>query len=173
MQKLQKNWIIIRDEGMKQLKEGKTNDVVRSQDLDKNIPLYTDGWVRGWTGDPNWLNYGLIYNSKFMKKNCKKCPKTWKLLRKINNKEKIVIAGFSLLKHGSSIPPHVDEKGPECKVFHIGLSVPESKKCLLIVDKKVIFHENGKLIEFDDRVEHSALNATNEDRLILYVKCHM
>lgn len=136
MQKLQQNWIIIGDEDVKQLKEGKTDDVLRSQDLDKNIHLYTDIWARGWTGDPIWLNYGVIYDSKFMKKNC---PKTWKLLRKRNNKEKIVIAGFSWLKHRSSISPHVDEKGPECKFLHIGLYVPESKKSLLIVDKKFIF----------------------------------
>ena len=173
MQKLQENWQDIRDEGLKQINEGKINDVVRSQDLDKNIPSYTDGWVRGWTGDPDWLNYGLIYNSRFMKKNCKKCPKTWKLLKKICKKENIVIAGYSLLKPRSSIPPHIDENVKEYKVFHIGLSVSEAKKCLLIVEAEVHFHENGKLIEFDDRLKHSAVNATDEDRLILYVKCHI
>ena len=171
MERIQSKWQLIREEGLKQMKEGVVNEFVRPQELDEGLAPPTEGWVKGWTGDPKWLNYGLIYGDKFLERNCELCPETYELLKEVQRSDKIFMAGFSWLRPKSSIPPHTDEDVEPFRVFHLGLSVPKGK-CLLIVDGKVEFQEDGKLIEFDDRKMHSALNAATEDRLTLYVKCY-
>jgi aspartyl/asparaginyl beta-hydroxylase (cupin superfamily) len=172
MDLLVKNWELIRDEGLEQIRNGPLLDHTSESHNDTKLDRGFYGWVKGWSGNPNWLNYGFVYNSKFMKKNCLQCPNTFKLLKKIKNKEKLFLVGFSLLKGRTTIPTHTDENkdATERKIFHIGLSIPDPKKCILIVNKKIYNQKNGKILTFDDRLPHSALNSSREDRLILYIK---
>lgn len=172
MDNLQKKWEIIRDEGLKQIQKAPLLDITRSRDLDPNLQLSRYGWVRGWTGGVNWLNYGIAYNNKIMKVNGSHCPKTTRILRNLMKSRKVVMAGYSLLRPKSGIPKHTDQKdGIEYDVYHIGLSIPEQGKCLLGVGSVIHYHTDGELIKFDDRTEHWALNNTNGNRLILYIKC--
>jgi len=166
---IQENWELIRDEGLTQLKYGQYNDVKRKRYFDENdISLDIDGWVMGWTGNPNWLNYGLIYDSIYMKNNTYNCPITTKLLKECGLN--ITMCGFSVLKPKSGIPPHQDEVKSKSTVLHLGLSIQSSGQCILIVDKVIFNHNNGKVIQFDDSLIHSAFNGCDEDRLILYIK---
>ena len=162
---------IIRDEGLKQTINAPV-DMTRTQDSDNNSLVSVYGWVRGWTCDPNWLNYGIVYNNKIMKKNCHHCPKLLRLIRNLMKKRYVVMAGYYLLKSRSKIPKHTDQKDNTMfDIYHIGLSVPDPKKCLLGVGKTVYNHKDGELICFDDRIEHWAVNASMDDRLIFYIKC--
>ena len=168
---VQNKWKILRDEGLAEI-DAPQIDLTRPHCADPSLHLSIYGWVRGWTGDPNWLNYGLVYNGKLMKTNGSKCPKSLRIMRDLMKKRKVIMAGYSLLKPRSKIPKHADQKdGTHYDVYHIGLSVPDTNKCLLGVETIIYNHKDGDLICFDDSVEHWALNASHEDRLVFYVKC--
>lgn len=152
MDTVQRKWEILRDEGLDEI-DAPLIDLTRPQDMDPTIRLSTYGWVRGWTGEPNWLNYGLIYDGKVMKTNGSKCPKSLRIMRNLMKKRKVVMAGT----------PY--------DVYHIGLYVSDTKKCLLGVEKVIHNHKDGEIICFDDRVEHWELNISDENRLIFYIKC--
>jgi aspartyl/asparaginyl beta-hydroxylase (cupin superfamily) len=175
MDTVQKKWETLRDEGLAEM-NAPIIELTRPQDIDPSIRLSMHGWVRGWTDDPNWINYGLVYNSKLMKTNGSKCPKSLRIMRNLMKKRKVIMAGYSLLKPRSKIPKHTDQKdGTPYDVYHIGLSVPDPTKCLLGVRRGVETiihnHKNGELICFDDRVEHWALNTSHQNRLVFYIKC--
>ena len=127
MDTVQRKWEILRDEGLDEI-DAPLVDLTRPQDMDPTIRLSTYGWVRGWTGEPNWLNYGLIYDGKVMKTNGSKCPKSLRIMRNLMKKRKVVMAGYSLLKPRSKIPKHTDQKdGTPYDVYHIGLYVSDTK----------------------------------------------
>lgn len=171
MNKLLENWEIIRDECLVQVREGIVNDFIRPKNMDV-VDANFNGWVKGWTGDNKWLNYGLVYNCKLLNSNCTKCPKTSELVKKLMEKEKVIMVGYSWLKPKSGIPKHTDETSSgNYIVYHIGLSIPNPEKCLLWVDGTIIKHREGELIYFDDKKSHWAINNTVHDRLVLYIKC--
>ena len=98
MNKLVDNWEIIRDEGLRQIDVAPLIDLVRSPAIDMGLFADTYGWVKGWTGSPKWLNYGLIYNSELLLENGKRCPLTFALIQEFSKGRKIVMIGYSLLK---------------------------------------------------------------------------
>lgn len=165
MENIHKKWKTIRKEALEQLKNLKTN-----HNLTTNINPYTEGWVRGLT-NPNLLNYCINYNGKFLNENCIKCPNTYQLVKELAYENNIIMACFSLMIPKSSISPHINQYTHiGSKVFNLGLSIQNPKKCILLVDGKVQNQENGKLILFDDTKQNSFLNATNDNSLIFYVK---
>jgi hypothetical protein len=132
-----------------------------------------------------------------MTPNCESCPVTHRVLEELAESHTATMTGFSLLKGRSSIPRHADEKlqledGKQssqaacdpvshCEplsftVNHLGLEIPGDAPCLLILHRSspdgttTINQENGKMFNFRDCVEHSAVNASHKDRLILYIK---
>jgi len=121
-------------------------------------------WILGWTDDPGWLNFGLIYNRQPTPFAQEKCPQTMEYLLNIHGD--IVVAGFSWLKPMCSIPPHVDQN-PDQITRHLGLIVPEG--CYIFCNGEALKEENGKMIKFDSNKLHSAINVSNEDRIILYI----
>ena len=163
-----KNWKKIRDEGLEKIRTVPISTIRRPELIDYNI-IQRESWVRGWTNDVKWLNYGIIYGDAYLSW-ADKCPRTCELLRKIDN---INMAGFSLLKPYGYIPIHTDTIGGEGgspHVYHLGLSIPDTGECLLGVGNEKYKEQNGKLIQFDDRLEHWANNNSSKDRLILYIK---
>ena len=97
------------------------------------------------------------------KKNMKMCPKTSSLLRSIRG---VKSAYFSVLSPGKHIPPH---KGPYKGIirYQLGLSVPKSGECKLIVDNKEYFWKEGEGVLFDDTYTHEVQNKTKEIRIAL------
>ena len=93
-----------------------------------------------------------------------KCRESLKILR---NLEYLFIASYSVLRSGAVIYPHsgYNLKKPVFRV-HLPLIIPEGD-CWLKVGKETRTWEMGKLLIFDDTVEHEAQNNTTEDRVIL------
>lgn len=76
-------------------------------------------------------------------------------------------AGFSILKPGTRIKPHLGYQGDFLR-FHLGLRVPPGD-CGLRVGQDTRAWRDGEALVFDDRVEHEAWNLTEQERVILLV----
>lgn len=168
---LHKDWKILQKEGIIQIQNAPKLNITRNKQLNISLSFDNYGWVRGWTNNENWLNYGLIYNYQYVSKNCEQCPQTFNILKKLIQLEKVFMLGFSLLKKGGEIPTHTDENYgiDNYDVFHLTLSAP-SEGCELHVTDKIMYHREGELLRFKDFLPHSAINKSNHDRLILYIK---
>jgi aspartyl/asparaginyl beta-hydroxylase (cupin superfamily) len=71
---------------------------------------------------------------------------------------------FSLLRPGAHIPPHHGMLN--CRLIcHLPLIVPPG--CWLRVGSETREWEDGKLLIFDDSIEHEARNDSDETRIIL------
>ena len=71
---------------------------------------------------------------------------------------------FSLLKAGSRILPHTGMFNTRL-VCHLPLMIPEG--CRFRVGNEVREWQEGRLLIFDDTIEHEAWNDSNEDRVVL------
>lgn len=163
-------WKEIRNEGLKQIKYAPELNVTRNKNPDMKLPFEKHGWVRGWTNDPKWLNYGIFYNNLFLENNGSFCPETSKVAKELSKNYDILMLGYSLLKPHGEIPNHKDFSHSNYKIYHLGLSIPDPEKCVLQVGKKKFHHKDGEILNFDDNIEHYAYNKTNRFRLILYIK---
>jgi len=143
----------------------------RSQDVDPALlGTHVGKWIRGWTGSPKWLNFGLVYDEMYLPTTLT-FPHLTSYIQTVENEcGPISMAGLSWMLPGCSIPPHTDEcvVNKEDNVHHLGILVPHS--CGLIVDKKHYSEAVGKSIWFNDGKTHSAYNNSTGDRVILYVK---
>ena len=128
-------------------------NVTRSHSMSQANASFVDCWINGWTGSPNWINYGLIYDGVVLPGMEEHYPETITYLQ--NASPNICMAGFAILRPQSQLPVHVDERVSigACS-YHLGLSVPES--CALVVQDQTIWEEEGKLIQFDDALPHYA-----------------
>lgn len=71
---------------------------------------------------------------------------------------------LSLLRPGAHIPPHTGMIN--CRfICHLPLIVPDH--CGFRVGEKTIQWQEGKVILFDDTVQHEAWNRSDKDRLVL------
>jgi aspartyl/asparaginyl beta-hydroxylase (cupin superfamily) len=71
---------------------------------------------------------------------------------------------FSMLKAGAHIGAHTGMHNTRL-VCHLPLIVPEG--CRFRVGNEVREWETGKLLIFDDTIEHEAWNDSDEDRVVL------
>ena len=111
-----------------------------------------------------WDVFGLQAFGTPMHDNCELCPVTTELCRRVPN---MTTAGFSVLKPGSHILPHVGYSDNVLR-FHLGLIVPAG--CALKVGNTVCPWLEGGCIVFDDTVEHEAWNSHEKiTRAILLV----
>lgn len=94
-------------------------------------------------------------------------PRTWEAVRKARLPE---IYGwgptivFSLLKAGARIPAHHGMYNIRL-ICHLPLIVPPN--CRFRVGNEIREWEVGKLMIFDDTIEHEAWNDSDEDRVVL------
>lgn len=89
------------------------------------------------------------------------CPKTWELIKDIPG---LVTASFSVLSPGTEIAPHTGFTDKVLR-YHLALKIPDN--CSLIVGGDTLVWEEGKVLVFDDTVEHSAYNHSKEERVVL------
>jgi beta-hydroxylase len=120
--------------------------------------LYNKGWevfgLYNWpSGDP-------------FQENVKLCPVTSKLIKSCFPKGHGT-AGFSRLQPNTILKPHSGYMGNFLRA-HLALEVPEGD-CALKVQNTIMPWQEGKMIVFDDRLEHSAWNKTNKERVVLLV----
>ena len=95
-----------------------------------------------------------------------RCPRTWAAMQAVPLPR---IAGaptvmFSLLRPGARIAPHTGMHNARL-ICHLPLIVPEN--CGFRVGNDVRQWEPGKLLIFDDTIEHEAWNDSGDDRVVL------
>jgi ornithine lipid ester-linked acyl 2-hydroxylase len=118
------------------------------------------------TQDDGWKTFFFYAYGLKARANCRRCPETAKLLKRIPGMK---TAFFSIFQPGKHLPPH---RGPYKGVLrlHLGLLVPEPReKCGIRVGSEVRHWEEGKVMIFDDTFQHEAWNKTDGVRVVLFV----
>jgi hypothetical protein len=124
----------------------------------------TDGTRLFESGD--WSALFLAENGKTADDYVARCPATWRAvqaapLTRTGNSPTIM---FSLLRAGARIAPHTGTHNARL-ICHLPLVVPEG--CGFRVGNETRRWEEGKLLIFDDTIEHEAWNESAEDRVVL------
>ena len=121
----------------------------------------------GMLGDPSWGAFYLWRDGSLVEENAARCPRTIDALSKapmsrIGTRTPSVL--FSMLRPGAHIPPHHGMLNARL-ICHLPLVVPPG--CWLRVGNDTREWEEGKLLVFDDSMEHEAKNPTDRLRVIL------
>jgi len=123
--------------------------------------------TNGLLNDPAWSACHLIRNGEEVAANAALCPRTLAALRElplchIRGRTPTVL--FSLLRPGAHIPPHHGFLNTRL-ICHLPLIVPPG--CALRVGNETRPWREGKLVIFDDTMEHEAWNQSSELRVVL------
>jgi aspartyl/asparaginyl beta-hydroxylase (cupin superfamily) len=118
-------------------------------------------------GSRDWSVLSLCERGWLSPKLVDRCPATWQAilgapLPRISGWGPTVT--FSLLKGGARIAPHNGMFNTRL-ICHLPLIVPEN--CGFRVGNDVRQWKEGKLLIFDDTIEHEAWNESDEDRIVL------
>lgn len=153
LQKLQDNWLIIREEAQALVAKGYISASEKHDDIGFNS-FFRRGWKRfylKWYKDP-------------MPSAVVECPKTLELINQIPS---INAAMFALLPKKSFLFKHRDPYAGSLR-YHLGLITPNKKECCIYVDGQGYFWQDGQAVLFDETYVHYAENKTEEDRIILF-----
>lgn len=115
----------------------------------------------------DWSALFLCENGATVAKVVDRCPRTWAAVQAaplLHIPGRGPTAMFSLLKAGARIAPHTGMFNTRL-VCHLPLIVPPG--CRFRVGNEVREWEAGKLMIFDDTIEHEAWNDGKEDRVVL------
>jgi beta-hydroxylase len=135
-----------------------TADLPNFQDLSRE--------QRHLSQDDGWKTYFFYAFGLKAWGNCRRCPETAKLLRRIPGMK---TAFFSILAPGKHLPRH---RGPYKGVLrlHLGLLIPEpAEQCAIQVNSDLRHWQEGKILIFDDCFLHEAWNKTDSFRVVLFV----
>ena len=117
--------------------------------------------------DPSWTALYLWRDGKLVPEVAERCPRTLEALSLVplsHIGERTPSALFSRLEGGAHIPPHSGMLN--CRLIcHLPLIVPEG--CWLRCGNEIREWEEGKLLIFDDSIEHEAKNPSDDLRIIL------
>jgi hypothetical protein len=117
--------------------------------------------------DPSWSALYLWRDSEVVQAIAERCPRTMDALSEVpltHIGRRTPSALFSRLEPGAHIPPHNGMLN--CRLIcHLPLIVP--KGCWLRVGNETREWEEGKMLIFDDSIEHEARNPTSDLRIIL------
>ncbi len=122
----------------------------------------------GLLENPDWSTLHLWQNGAPVDEHIQRCPAIFEAI--MDNAPLCHIGPrapsimLSLLKPGAKIPPHSGMLNSRL-ICHLPLIVPPD--CGFRVGAQTIQWEEGKLIAFDDSVEHEAWNNSAFDRLVL------
>jgi len=122
---------------------------------------------RALLGSKDWSILPLCENGWLAPKIVERCPRTWEAvlqapLPRISGWGPTVV--FSLLRAGARIAPHSGMYNTRL-ICHLPLIVPPG--CRFRVGNEAREWEEGKLLIFDDTIEHEAWNDSNDDRIVL------
>ncbi len=156
VKEVESEWLTIRSE---------LEDVMKFRtELPNFHDIVTD--IKPISSDNNWKTYFLAGYGIESEQNCKRCPETARILKRIPGMK---TAFFSILSPDKHIPAH---KGPFNGVlrYHLGLIVPEPKeKCRIRVHDQMKTWDEGQSLIFDDTYEHEVWNETAGFRVVLFV----
>ncbi len=118
------------------------------------------------TKDDGWKTYFFCAFGFIARKNCDRCPETWKLLRNIPG---LKVAFFSILAPGKHIPEHYGKHKGIIR-YHLALKVPNPpEKCRIRIGDRITHWEEGKSLIFDDTFPHEVWNETDGYRVVLFL----
>ena len=92
------------------------------------------------------------------------CPKTVALVTAIPC---VNAAMFAMLPPGGKLGAHRDPYAGSLR-YHLGLVTPNAESCRIVVDGEPYHWRDGEAVIFDETFIHSAENATDATRLILF-----
>ncbi|MBV9929975.1 MAG: aspartyl/asparaginyl beta-hydroxylase domain-containing protein [Alphaproteobacteria bacterium] len=121
----------------------------------------------GLADNPEWSSLYLWEGGRPVEANVARCPKAYEALLHapmphISTRAPVVM--FSRLRPGARIPAHTGMLNARL-ICHLPLIVPPN--CGFRVGNEVRQWEEGKLLIFDDTIEHEAWNESAEDRVVL------
>ncbi|MFB6249716.1 MAG: aspartyl/asparaginyl beta-hydroxylase domain-containing protein [Salinibacter sp.] len=153
---LEDNWTVMREEA---------DEILRHREV---LPSFHDIAEDASTisQDDRWKTLFLYGYGEKIEENCARCPRTTELIEQVPG---MTTAFFSILSPGKHIPPH---RGPYKGVlrYHLGLKVPEpAEQCRIRVADQVEHWEEGESLVFDDTYDHEVRNATDGERVILFL----
>ena len=130
---------------------------------------YKRFWVNKWKDHPKWLSHVIMAHGMWEQPGMELPKIINKIVKEMN--WGCVFVGYSLLRSGGVIKPHRDEGVSEGwdNVWHLGISIPPDN-CYITVDGKKMQWEEGRILKFDDSMEHSVVNNSEFDRIIIYMK---
>ena len=144
--------VLASDTGLKPYVENEPNRPTRGHDL---------------MGDPSWSAFHLWEKGAPVAGNADRCPATLAALAKLPIPRiagRSPMALFSVLKPGTHIAAHHGMINTRC-IVHLPLIVPPD--CALRVGNDTRPVEAGKLMIFDDSIEHEAWNHSDATRVVL------
>jgi aspartyl/asparaginyl beta-hydroxylase (cupin superfamily) len=121
----------------------------------------------GLNDNPSWTALYLWKHGTFVPEVADRCPATVKALESVPLSRigaRTPSVFFSRLEPGAHIPPHTGMLNSRL-ICHLPLIVPDG--CWLRVGNETRSWEDGKLVIFDDSIEHEAKNPTGEIRIVL------
>lgn len=119
------------------------------------------------TNNPKWSAYRFWENGQFFEANAARCPATANAIARLplpQIKARSPMAIFSILEPHTHIPPHNGMFNTRL-ICHLPLIVPDG--CRLRVGNHSRTVEEGKVLIFDDSIEHEAWNDSDDVRVIL------
>uniref|UniRef100_A0A670Y060 Aspartate beta-hydroxylase n=1 Tax=Pseudonaja textilis TaxID=8673 RepID=A0A670Y060_PSETE len=151
---LEKNWKVIRDEGLAVM------------DRSKGLFLPEDENLRE-KGD--WSQFTLWQQGRKNENACNSVPKSCALLERFSEATgcRRGQIKYSVMHPGTHVWPHT---GPtNCRLrMHLGLVIPK-EGCRIRCAQETRFWEEGKILIFDDSFEHEVWQDANTYRLIFIV----
>ena len=153
LRRLTDNWRTIRDEGLRLMDEGMVRGATANNDIGFHT-FFKRGWKRfylKWYDAPQPSAEAL-------------CPKTVELLGQVPS---VHGAMFATLPPGGRLGAHRDPFAGSLR-YHLGLRTPNSDECWIEVDGDRYSWRDGEAVVFDETYVHTALNATDVTRLILF-----
>ena len=153
LQKLTDNWEMIRAEALQLFDEGFIRAASKNNDWGF-YSFFKSGWKR----------FYLKWYDDFLPSARTLCPKTVALLNSIPN---VHGAMFAMLPPGGKLGAHRDPFAGSLR-YHLGLVTPNSDKCRILVDGVPCVWRDGEAFMFDETFIHSAENATDINRIILF-----
>lgn len=112
----------------------------------------------------HWKTMGFLFWKFRMHRNCRKCPKTTRILESIPH---LTAGSLSVLEPRSNINPHQGDTDAIVRC-HLGLSIPgKIPECGFQVGKEIHSWEEGKTLPFCDAHTHTAWNQTDQRRIIM------
>ena len=111
-----------------------------------------------------WKRFYLKWYDEFLPSARRLCPKTVELLNSIPS---VHGAMFAMLPPGGKLGAHRDPFAGSVR-YHLGLVTPNSNQCRILVDGVECVWRDGEAFMFDETFIHSAENATDVNRIILF-----
>ncbi len=150
---LRDNWQVIRDEAVALMDDGQIRAATGHNDLGFNS-FFKNGWKRFYV---KWYAEPLPSAQAA-------CPKTVALVESLSS---VNAAMFALLPPGAKLNRHRDPFAGSLR-YHLGLVTPNSDACRIYVDGQMYSWRDGQDLLFDETYIHSAENATDTTRIILF-----